>query len=931
MKHLTVLIIGFSMLFSAGDLSAQLAGRYDKAFIQSEMNRYRASLQRRSQAAASTTAIDATYYRLDLTITASPQYLKGIVLMRAASTLNGVGIISLDLMNSMTIDSVKVAGSPASFIQYPTYFNVTLDRTYNIGEQMTVQVFYQGKPGSSGFGSFEFSSHSSTPWIWSLSEPYGAKDWWPSNDHPSDKADSVDMFVTCDTAYRVGSNGKLLSVTDNGNGTHTIHWHEGHPISTYLVSVAITNFAAFSNWFPYSPTDSMEVLNYVLPEHLTDAMANLPLVVGELQIYSSLFGLYPFIDEKYGHSEFGWGGGMEHQTMTSLGGFGDWLTAHELAHQWFGDMITCHSWPDIWLNEGFATFCELVYEEHKYGEPSYLSGVSSDMASARAATGSTYVSDSESVGSLFDWNRVYAKGAVVLHMLRRVLGDSSFFHSMYNYANDPRYRFSTASTENFKAVCETTSGKPLDYFFNEWIYGERYPHYSSSWTADSTLSGYRVTIGITQTTGTTNPSYFTMPVPFKIIASGWDTTVILFNDSKTQSFVVTIPERPLSVQLDPQNWILKDNDTLAAFIASPLTLDLGSVYVSGSKSDSVIVHNAGLVPLAVSSVVSDNGMFTVTPESSTVAPSSSRSFTVTFSPSAPGPQSGHIDMYHDASGSPAVITVAGIGASRTYAVSKRWNLLSLPVRVADPRTSAVFPSAIPPVYGREGTGYAAVETLKTGLGYWVKFDSSEQLAIDGVTRYNDSISVVAGWNLIGSLSVPVRVADIESDPPGTAVSNFFGYASGYIISDTIAPAKGYWVKVGHDCRLILSKPGNIPSAKRIRIVPDGEQPPPPPANEEQLTVPAEYALTQSYPNPFNPVTSIDYQLPEASTVRITVFNTLGQAIATLRDGIEAPGYHSIQWNAEKTASGVYFYKLEARSVSDPSRSFSKVRKTVLVR
>ena len=733
------------------------------------------------------------------------------------------------------------------------------------------------------------------------------------------------------TAFKVGSNGRLVSVTPNGNGTHTFHWHEGYPISTYLISVAITNFAEFSSWFKYSPTDSMQVLNYVLPEHLADATANLPLVVEELQIYSDLFGLYPFINEKYGHSEFGWGGGMEHQTMTSLGGFGDWLTAHELAHQWFGDMITCHSWPDIWLNEGFATFCELVYEEHKYGVGNYLGGVSSDMASARATTASTYISDSESVGSLFDWNRVYAKGAVVLHMLRRVLGDSLFFHSMRDYAGDPRYRFNTATTENFKAVCESTSGKSLDYFFNEWIYGVRYPHYSSGWTADSTGSGYRVTIGVSQTTGTANPSYFTMPVPFKIIASGWDTTVILFNNAQTQSFVVTVPHRPLSVQLDPENWILKDKDTLAAFVASPLALSMGNVYLYDAKSDSVSVHNAGLVPLVISSAVSDDSMFTVTPESAVVAPSSGRKFTVTFRPSAPGARSAHLYIYHDAAGSPAVIGISGNGSSRTYAFSALWNMVSLPVIVGDPRVSALFPSATSPAYRYEGGTYTAADSLRIRTGYWVKFDSARQIPIDGAGRDVDSFSVQTGWNLIGSVSVPVAAVDIISDPPGVTTSRFFSYARGYFTDDTIRPARGYWVKTGGDCRLIIARPGNAPLKNRIRIVPDGEQPPPPPVFRETQPLPAEYALGQNYPNPFNPVTTIRYQLPEGSSLRLTVFNTLGQVVATLRDGSESPGYHSVEWKSGAAASGVYFYKLEARSLSNPSRGIAQTRKLIVVK
>ncbi|MBI4810854.1 MAG: peptidase M1, partial [Ignavibacteriales bacterium] len=220
-----------------------------------ELMRYQKLFQQEPERTLLTSTIDAKYYRLDLTITTSPEYLRGKILMKAVSLQDGKSSITLDLMNTLTIDSVKAGGVNTSFSQNTSSFNITLDKTYNNGDLMEVEVFYQGVPGSSGFGSFEFSSHNSTPWVWSLSEPYGSKDWWPCNDHPMDKADSADIFVTCNSAFKVGSNGKLLSVVDNGDGTGTHHWKTLYPISTYLISIALTNYSEFSNWFKYTPTD----------------------------------------------------------------------------------------------------------------------------------------------------------------------------------------------------------------------------------------------------------------------------------------------------------------------------------------------------------------------------------------------------------------------------------------------------------------------------------------------------------------------------------------------------------------------------------------------------------------------------------------------------------------------------------------------------
>lgn len=282
---------------------------------------------------------DVTYYKLDLTITAEPKYLTGTVTVAGKCMQNNSGSLTLDLAGNMQIVSVTVDGTGNFFIQRNSSFEITLNRLYQQGEFLSVVIQYQGMPVRSGLGSFTFDNHNGMPWIYSLSQPYGASDWWPCKNTPSDKADSADIIVTCDSEYKVGSQGILLSLVNNGNGTSTHHWQERYPIASYLISIAITNYVQFSDWFKYSPTDSMEVLNYVTQENLSAAKQSLPKVIDMLALFSDLFGMYPFIKEKYGHAEFT-GGGMEHQTMTSLGTFNEDVVAHELAHQWFGDMIT---------------------------------------------------------------------------------------------------------------------------------------------------------------------------------------------------------------------------------------------------------------------------------------------------------------------------------------------------------------------------------------------------------------------------------------------------------------------------------------------------------------------------------------------------------------------------------------------------------------
>ena len=531
----------------------------------SEAQRYTTLARASQRATPGQEGFDVTYYKLDLRLSTSPNNLTGSVTMVARCIVDNLASITLDLMNSLRVDSVLVGGTPVSVAQQPASFIVSLNRTYTRGETITAVIYYHGVPGSSGFGSFAFSTTTTgSPWVWSLSEPYGAKDWWPSKDHPGDKADSVDVWVTCGGSFTVGSQGRLVDVVQNPDGTKTHKWQHRYPIATYLVSIAVANYSQVSGWFRYSPTDSMLVLNYCLPDFLSSAISSIPQTVDMLRIYSDLFGLYPFYTEKYGHSQFGWGGGMEHQTMTSLGNFGENLVAHELAHQWFGDMITMRTWPDIWLNEGFATYCVALYQERKYGQSAYRSYMNGQISSARSAVGSISVQDTSNVGRLFNGALVYSKGATVLHMLRHVMGDSLFFRAMYQYASDPQFRFKTASTRDFQSVCEKVFGESLAYFFDEWIYGEKYPSYQYQWETIQVGSRYRVRITISQTTGTSTPVCFTMPLDLRLTGVGLDTTITVFNNTQIQTLMFGLPKEPSAVQLDPNNWILKDATSVLA-------------------------------------------------------------------------------------------------------------------------------------------------------------------------------------------------------------------------------------------------------------------------------------------------------------------------------------------------------------------------------
>src|SRR5574338_334662 len=501
---------------------------------------------------------DVKYYKLDISVNHLAHTISGNVTCKAQIVNPNISTIYYDLTTPLTVDSVFVNGQAASFTRGSNKLNITLNTTLNTGDEFTTLVYYHGTPGSSGFGSFEFSSHNGTPAIWTLSEPYGAKDWWPVKDTPADKADSADFWITVNTSLIPASNGKLMAIVNNGDGTHTYKWKSSYPIAQYLLSMAITNYAEHTNYYRYSPTDSMPINHFLYPESLNSNINQLDKTPGMIEIYSEHFGQYPFLNEKYGHAQFGWGGGMEHQTITSMGGFSDGLISHELAHMWYGDAITCKDWHHIWLNEGFATYGEGVIYEDWYGKSGYDNYMFNEMNNAKYAVGSIWVEDISSVNEIFNGARSYSKGAVVLHMLRGIVGDSTFYDILRSYTADPSVAYGVATTEDFQAVAENVSEMDLDYFFQEWIYGENYPKYSVVWSTQN-VSGnlYDLALKITQTTNS-NPTFFTMPIQIKVNFANGDTIVSVFNNAQVQNFNISVNGMPTSISFDPGNWILKN-------------------------------------------------------------------------------------------------------------------------------------------------------------------------------------------------------------------------------------------------------------------------------------------------------------------------------------------------------------------------------------
>ncbi|HKK21494.1 MAG TPA: M1 family aminopeptidase, partial [candidate division Zixibacteria bacterium] len=447
-----------------------------------------------------------------------------------------------------------------SYTRASNVVTVTLNQPYNTDEEFEFTIYYYGHPVEGGFQAFSFDTRLGKQVISSLSEPYFARTWWPCKDRPDDKADSFHIAITVDTLFYVGSNGTLDSTITFGNNAHTFYYTEHHPMTSYLFSVAISPYTVwYDKWVYNNGADTMPVVNAVFSDQYAASVTGFGVTPGAITAFSNYFGIYPFYDEKYGHSNFTWGGGMEHQTMTSMVGssfgFATSTVVHELGHQWWGDMITCQSWPHIWLNEGFASYCEALYFEATQGTAAYHSYMN---GMQYTGDGSIYITDTSSVYIIFG-SIVYDKGAWVLHMLRGILGDSVFFAGIRDYYNS-QYKFGSATTEEFRDVMEAASGVDLNDFFQDWIYGTYFPTYRYSYYQEpSDTGGYDLYLYVEQRQST-DPQVFHMPVQFAFSSAsqlGGADTVKLDINQENQLFHLTFPSQITNVQLDPVGWILK--------------------------------------------------------------------------------------------------------------------------------------------------------------------------------------------------------------------------------------------------------------------------------------------------------------------------------------------------------------------------------------
>lgn len=527
------------------------AQSYFSKLVESEKKAFRGSYVDNSCAASAN--YDVKYYCCYWNLNPAAPGISGNVAMHF-KTLSALDSLQMDVSISLTVDSVLYQGAKVTFLQQTgDVLGIKFPSLINANSLDSVKVYYQGFPASTGFGSFSQTMHGNNkPVVWTLSEPYGARDWWPCKMTLDDKADSIDIFIIAPDSNKVASNGLLKQVIPQGTN-NIFHWQHKYPIPTYLICAAVTNYAEYTDSVTLT-TGKLPLLYYAYPEDSANSRTTEAQIITVMKYFDSLFIPYPFMNEKYGHAQFSWGGGMEHQTMTFIVGYYIDLLSHELAHQWFGDHVTCGSWADLWLNEGFATWCTGISLGRLYGPGAYRIWQEQQIGNITSAPdGSVWVDDTLSVGRLFSGRLSYAKGAYLLHMLRWKLGDSAFFSAIRNYLNDPQLSYAFAKTNNLKAHLEATSGKNLTNFFTQWFYGEGYPSYLTVWSQDQ---NNQLKITLNQTTSHSSVPFFEMPVPIQVKGQGYDTILVFDHTYNGQIFYANLNFKIDSIHFDPNLEIL---------------------------------------------------------------------------------------------------------------------------------------------------------------------------------------------------------------------------------------------------------------------------------------------------------------------------------------------------------------------------------------
>lgn len=516
---------------------------------------------------------DVTFYFLDIEVNNLNINVSGNVEIHGKVVSAVLDTFAFELIPEMNITHITFNGiNCPNWIREGDNILVPVIQRQS-GENFVARITYGGTPPTGGFFAGVTNAYSSVfqkNVTWSLSEPFAAKSWFPCKQDLPDKADSVWVFLTTPIGTMAGSQGLLTNVTTLPSGKPRYEWKSNYPIAYYLISFAVADYQEYNVYAKPVELegDSILVQNFVYnhPNFLPQYQNSINAVVPMIELFSNIYKLYPFHQEKYGHCLTQLGGGMEHQTMTTIGGLGFDLVAHELGHMWFGDNVTCATWSDIWINEGFATYSNYLAQEMINGWAAGQSFMISTQNSVTSQSGgSVYIPPMEitenNVSRIFNGRLSYNKGAAIIHTLRHEINnDALFFQVMNTFQN--QFADSTATGDDFRMVAENVTGMNFVQFFDQWYYGEGYPRYSIEWY----MAGDHVHLDVTQTTSSSTP-LFEMTLDYKLTFSdGTSTVVRLWHDANFKQFDVPVNKVVTSISVDPDNWTFEKVNSIVVTV-----------------------------------------------------------------------------------------------------------------------------------------------------------------------------------------------------------------------------------------------------------------------------------------------------------------------------------------------------------------------------
>jgi aminopeptidase N len=499
-------------------------------------------------------SFDVLHYSINIELFPKQKQIKGDVSITMKVMNPGQENLVLNFYDNLKISQLELNGAKTEFSCSET--NLTIKPKKKFTDTSVVRILYEGEPKKLGFGSFNFDDVDGRPLIYSLNEPVFASTWFPCIDVPNDKA-LADIFITNDSSFVSLSNGKLMETFLTGN-KKTYHWKTFYPISTYLIALYSGHYKTYSQKYISINRDTVPLYCYALPEKYDDAVKDFLDHPKYLKTFEELFGAYPFTKEKYSVAQFNWVyGAMEHQTITGVSTnyisglklFQD-MIIHELAHHWWGNGVGPKTWKDIWLNEGFSTYSEALYWEKNRGFDALQTTLEAKFGTFNKGT--LYSPDH----SLFS-SMVYDKGAWVLHMLRKEVGDSTFFKILRNYFI--KFKYKNASTKDFQNIAEELAHKKLTYFFDQWIYkGEGIIEAEYTYNTESVANRFQTKIKIKQLQN--GYDIYKFPIDIKIIFDNGSTSDKFYIDKKEQLILIETTSKPIKILLDPDNWLLAKFD-----------------------------------------------------------------------------------------------------------------------------------------------------------------------------------------------------------------------------------------------------------------------------------------------------------------------------------------------------------------------------------